>query len=63
MGLDRRSKPDDTCWAKHHIMDEGKPEKCGKEGSRYHRSQIVRKEKERSKQGEKTPDRSESDPA
>ena len=62
MGLNRCSKPDDTCRAEDHVMDKSKSKQCGEEPSEKERDRIVKKESESSDQGEAPPERSEDHP-
>lgn len=62
MGLNRCSKPDDTCRAQDHVVDKSKSKQCGEEPSENERDGIVKKESQSSDQGKTRPERSEDHP-
>ena len=63
LGLNRGSQANDASGALDQVMDESKSEQTGEERSRYQGDRAVDKERERSEQGEETPESSEDNPS
>ena len=56
VGLHRGSKANNTCRALDHVVNKSKSEEGDEECARRHGQRIVQQKKERSEQGEGTPE-------